>query len=136
MNRIHERLNSVCVIAPEAQAGGGSKTSKWVDGTCLHDIDFIVQFGALAAGKKIKVEVLNNTAASSTNANTIGTYEYTADGAVTGDSVIASVAVAGDRGQFYAVKVSNTDTNTVPVSVLALASPWYKGENSNVLLIK
>ncbi len=126
MNRICERVKSEVVLAPVSQAAAGNSTSSYVYGQEKKTIDFIVAFGALAAGKKLTLELLNASSADGTAAETIKTVSLTAptDGWTSGCHVV-SVPVKGDLGGYYALKVTNDAAAAVLIGIVAQYEPRF-----------
>ena len=57
MKRIVEELTYSVVLAPQEVASATPKTSTFADAQSVPEIEFLVATGALAKGKKLKVEV-------------------------------------------------------------------------------
>ena len=120
MHRICERVKTQVVLAPVSQAAAGNSTSAYVCGQEKKSIDFIVAFGALAAGKKLTLELLNASSDAGVGAKTLKTVALTApdDGWTLGSHVV-SVPVKGDLPGYYALKVTNDAAAAVLIGILA-----------------
>ena len=127
--RISEEISIVPVIAPVAQTAAGNTTGAYVE--CppkLGTIDFVVRSGALAAGKKLTVEVYQAKDTSGTGAAELTAYEtvFTApEGGATDNSVIVSVDNADVTLGYVTVKVTNDAASAVPLDAFAMIRKQY-----------
>lgn len=127
--RIVEEISVVPVIAPVAQTAAGNTTGAYL--ACppkLGTIDFVVRSGALAAGKKLTVEVFQAQDTSGTGAAELTAYEtvFTApEGGATDNSVIVSVDNADVTLGYVTVKVTNDAASAVPLDAFALIRKEY-----------
>lgn len=127
--RISEEISIVPVIAPVAQTAAGNTTGAYVE--CppkLGTIDFVVRSGALAAGKKLTVEVYQAKDTSGTGAAELTAYEtvFTAPaGGATDNSVIVSVDNADVTLGYVTVKVTNDAASAVPLDAFAMIRKQY-----------
>ena len=137
MNRLYERMAMSVALAPVSQAAAGNSTTAYVDASTLRSLDFVVAHGALAAGKKLTVEVLNADNNQGTGAKTIATAEYTAPtGGWTDGMIVVSVDAAGTRDRYYAVKITNDAASAVLLSVTVNSTGIYREkENHSVLKV-
>lgn len=122
-NLIHEAVEIVPVIAPVAQTAAGSTTGAYIKYPAYGTIDFVVRSGALAAGKKVTVEVYQASDASATGAAEITSYEtvFTAPtGGATDNTIVISVLGADVTKGFATVKVTNDAASAVPVDAFAM----------------
>lgn len=123
-NLIHEAIELVPVIAPVAQTAAGNTTGAYL--ACPPDygtIDFVVRSGALAAGKKVTVEVFQASDSTGTGAAEITSYEtvFTAPtGGATDNIITLSVLSADVTKGFVTVKVTNDAASAVPVDAFAM----------------
>ena len=122
--RISEEILITPVIAPVAQTAAGNTTGAYV--ACppaLGTIDFVVRSGALAAGKKITVEVFQASDAVGTGAAELTAYEtvYTApSGGATDNTITVSVDNADVTLGFVTVKVTNDAAAALPIDAFAM----------------
>lgn len=110
MNRIHEDLKSSVAIVPAAQAAAGNTTSAYVDASEYNALDFVVSHGALAATKKVTVQLYQATANDGTGATEItgAKQEIIAPtGGLTSGIIVVSVRPQAAYGKYFAVKVTN-----------------------------
>ena len=128
-NHIAEEIEIKGVIAPVAQTAAGNTTGTYLPLPKYGTIDFVVNHGALAEGKKVTVEVYQASAAAGTGAAEITSYETASTGA-TGGSASGQVIVQIDSCDvtkgFVTVKVSNdAASGSVPVDAFALIRKQY-----------
>lgn len=128
-NHIVEEINVTGVIAPKAQSYGSNDTGTYLPMPKYGTIDFVVNHGALAEGKKVTVEVYQASAAAGTGAAEITSYETESTGA-TGGSASGQVIVKIDSCDvtkgFVTVKVSNdAASGSVPIDAFALTRKQY-----------
>ena len=128
-NHIAEAIEVKAVIAPVAQTAAGNTTGAYLPLPDYGTIDFVVRSGALAAGKKVTVEVYQASDTSATGAAEITSYETASTGA-TGGSASGQVIVQIDSCDvtkgFVTVKVSNdAASGSVPVDAFALIRKQY-----------
>lgn len=128
-NHIAEEIEIKSVIAPKAQSYGGNDTGTYLPLPKYGTIDFVVNHGALAEGKKVTVEVYQASAAAGTGAAEITSYETVSTGA-TGGSASGQVIVQIDSCDvtkgFVTVKVSNdAASGSVPIDAFALIRKQY-----------
>jgi hypothetical protein len=127
--RIAEEIAIVPVIAPVAQTAAGNTTGAYL--VCppkLGTVDFVVRSGALAAGKKLTVEVFQAKDTSGTGAAELPAYEtvFTApEGGATDNSVIVSVDSCDVTDGFVTVKVTNDAASAVPLDAFAMIRKPY-----------
>lgn len=122
-NLIHEAVEIVPVIAPVAQTAAGNTTGSYIKYPAYGTIDFVVRSGALAAGKKVTVEVYQASDASATGAAEITSYEtvFTAPtGGATDNTIVISVMGADVDKGFCTVKVTNDAASAVPLDAFAM----------------
>lgn len=122
-NLIHEAVEIVPVIAPVAQTAAGNTTGSYIKYPAYGTIDFVVRSGALAAGKKVTVEVYQASDASATGAAEITSYEtvFTAPtGGATDNTIVISVMGADVTKGFCTVKVTNDAASAVPLDAFAM----------------
>ena len=123
-NLIHEAIEIVPVIAPVAQTAAGNTTGAYLACPAKYGtIDFVVRSGALAAGKKVTVEVYQASDTAGTGAAEIASYEtvFTAPtGGATDNSIIISVLGADVTKGFATVKVTNDAASAVPLDAFAM----------------
>lgn len=132
MNRIHETIKPINVLPPQAQDAAGNDTTAFVDGADGTTIDFVVTYGALAAGKKITAELLGSDAAAGTSPKKLGETEVKAPtGGVTDGTLVISTEVKGDAPRYYGVKVANDAAAAVLVAVTALVAGKHSDENND-----
>lgn len=123
-NLIHEAIEIVPVIAPVAQTAAGNTTGAYL--ACPPEygaVDFVVRSGALAAGKKVTVEVFQASDTAGTGAAEITSYEtvFTAPtGGATDNTIVISVLGADVEKGFATVKVTNDAASAVPVDAFAM----------------
>lgn len=123
MNRIHEELEYNVAIIPVQQAAGGNTTSAYIDTTEYLAMDFVVEHGALAAGKKLTVEVLHAPEADGASAAAIISAKkevIAPTGGLVSGTVVVSIRPRAEYGKCFAIKVTNDAAAAVPVSALAL----------------
>lgn len=126
MNRICERVKSETVLAPVSQEAAGNTTSAYVYGQEKKTIDFVLTFGALAAGKKLTLELLNATDGDGADAKTLSTVTLTApEGGWTSGCHVVSVPVKGDLEGYYALKVTNDAAAAVLIGIVAQYEPRF-----------
>lgn len=122
--KIAEEVTIVPVIAPVAQTAAGNTTGAYL--ACppgRGSIDFVVRSGALAAGKKVTVEVYQATSAAGAGAAEITAYEtvFTAPtGGATDNTIILSVENCDVTKGFVTVKVTNDAASAVPIDAFAM----------------
>ena len=126
--RVTEDVEIKTVIAPAAQTAGGNTTGAYLPmPSCpsgFDSIDFVIRTGALAAGKKITVEVLEADDESGANASTIDGYtvEHTAgEGGEAETEVKVWLVNADVKKNFVTVKVTNNAAAALPLDVIALS---------------
>jgi hypothetical protein len=123
-NLIHEAIEIVPVIAPVAQTAAGNTTGAYLACPAEYGtIDFVVRSGALAAGKKVTVEVFEASDTAGTGAAEIASYEtvFTAPtGGATDNTIIISVLGADVTKGFATVKVTNDAASAVPLDAFAM----------------
>lgn len=122
--RISEEILITPVIAPVAQTAAGNTTGAYV--ACppaLGTIDFVIRSGALAAGKKVTVEVYQAKDTSGTGAAELTAYEtvFTApSGGATDNIITVSVDNADVTLGFVTVKVTNDAASALPIDAFAM----------------
>ena len=122
--RISEEILITPVIAPVAQTAAGNTTGAYV--ACppaLGTIDFVIRSGALAAGKKVTVEVYQAKDTSGTGAAELTAYEtvFTApSGGATDNTITVSVDNADVTLGFVTVKVTNDAASALPLDAFAM----------------
>lgn len=127
--RISEEILITPVIAPVAQTAAGNTTGAYV--ACppaLGTIDFVIRSGALAAGKKITVEVYQASDAAGTGAAELTAYEtvFTApSGGATDNTITVSVDNADVTLGFVTVKVTNDAASALPIDAFAMTRKVY-----------
>lgn len=127
--RISEEILITPVIAPVAQTAAGNTTGAYV--ACppaLGSIDFVVRSGALAAGKKVTVEVYQAKDTSGTGAAELTAYEtvFTAPtGGATDNTITVSVDNADVTLGFVTVKVTNDAASALPIDAFAMTRKVY-----------
>ena len=127
-NHILEEIEIVPVIAPVAQTAAGNTTGAYLPLPNYGTIDFVVRGGALAAGKKLTVEVFQASNATGTGAAEIASYEtvYTAPTGGATDSVIGvSVDSCDVEKGFVTIKVTNDAGSAVPIDAFAMIRKMY-----------
>ena len=128
-NKILEEIEVIPVIAPVAQTAAGNTTGAYLKAeTGLGTIDFVVRGGALAAGKKLTVAVMQASDANGTGAAEITKYA-TVFTAPTGGSTDCVIGVTVDpcdvEKGYMTVKVTNDAASAVPVDAFALKRKQY-----------
>lgn len=127
--RISEEILITPVIAPVAQTAAGNTTGAYV--ACppaLGTIDFVIRSGALAAGKKITVEVFQASDTAGTGATELTAYEtvFTApSGGATDNTITVSVDNADVTLGFVTVKVTNDAASALPIDAFAMTRKVY-----------
>lgn len=127
--RISEEILITPVIAPVAQTAAGNTTGSYV--ACppaLGTIDFVIRSGALAAGKKVTVEVYQAKDTSGTGAAELTAYEtvFTApSGGATDNTITVSVDSADVTLGFVTVKVTNDAASALPIDAFAMTRKVY-----------
>lgn len=127
--RISEEILITPVIAPVAQTAAGNTTGAYV--ACppaLGTIDFVIRSGALAAGKKVTVEVYQAKDTSGTGAAELTAYEtvFTApSGGATDNTITVSVDNADVTLGFVTVKVTNDSASALPIDAFAMTRKVY-----------
>jgi len=127
--RISEEILITPVIAPVAQTAAGNTTGAYV--ACppaLGTIDFVIRSGALAAGKKVTVEVYQAKDTSGTGAAELTAYEtvFTApSGGATDNTITVSVDNADVTLGFVTVKVTNDAASALPIDAFAMTRKVY-----------
>lgn len=122
--KIAEEILITPVIAPVAQTAAGNTTGAYI--ACppaLGSIDFVVRSGALAAGKKVTVEVYQAKDTSGTGAAELTAYEtvFTAPtGGATDNTITVSVDNADVTLGFVTVKVTNDAASALPLDAFAM----------------
>lgn len=122
-NRISEAIEIVPVIAPVAQTAAGNTTGAYIALPKYGTIDFVVRSGALAAGKKVTVEVYQASDTSATGAEELTAYEtvFTAPtGGATDNTITVCVDNCDVTKGFVTVKVSNDAASAVPLDAFAM----------------
>ena len=128
-NHIIEEIEITPVIAPVAQTAAGNTTGAYI--ACppgMGTIDFVVRGGALAAGKKLTVEVFQAEDTSGTSAAEITAYEtvFTASAGGATDSIVKIAVDSADVTKGYVtVKVTNDAGSAVPIDAFALTRKQY-----------
>ena len=125
--RITEDIEIKTVIAPVSQTAGGNTIGAYLpmpsSPSGFESIDFVIRTGALAAGKKITVEVLEADDDSGTNASAIEGYavEHTAgDGGEAETEVKVWLVNADVKKDFVTIKVTNDNGAALPLDAFAL----------------
>jgi len=127
--RISEEILITPVIAPVAQTAAGNTTGAYI--ACppaLGSIDFVIRSGALAAGKKVTVEVYQAKDTSGTGAAELTAYEtvFTApSGGATDNTITVSVDSADVTLGFVTVKVTNDAASALPLDAFAMTRKVY-----------
>lgn len=127
-NHIAEAIEVKAVIAPVAQTAAGNTTGAYLPLPDYGTIDFVVRSGALAAGKKVTVEVFQASDASGTGAAELTAYEtvFTAPtGGATDNTITVMIDSADVTKGFVTVKVTNDAASAVPVDAFALIRKQY-----------
>lgn len=128
-NHITEEIEVKGVLAPQAQAKGGNATGTYLPMPKFGTIDFVVNHGALAEGKKVTVEVYQASAAAGTGAAEITSYETDSTGASGGSAsgqIIVKIDSCDVTKGFVTVKVSNDSAvDAVPIDAFALIRKQY-----------
>lgn len=121
MNRIYERVQATTAIVPVSQSAAGNTTSGYIDCSDISEIQFVVQFGALAATKKLTIDLYCADDTSATNAEKDDTVVVTSPtgGLTSGEAVVSAMIIPGRR-RYYAVKVTNDAASAVLISAAAL----------------
>lgn len=127
--RITEEILITPVIAPVAQTAAGNTTGAYV--ACppaLGTIDFVIRSGALAAGKKVTVEVFQASDAAGTGAAELTAYEtvFTApSGGAADNTITVSVDNADVTLGFVTIKVTNDAASALPIDAFAMTRKVY-----------
>jgi hypothetical protein len=127
-NHIAEAIEVKAVIAPVAQTAAGNTTGAYLPLPDYGTIDFVVRSGALAAGKKVTVEVFQASDAAGTGAAELTAYEtvFTAPtGGATDNTITVMIDSADVTKGFVTVKVTNDAASAVPVDAFALIRKQY-----------
>lgn len=127
-NHIAEAIEVKAVIAPVAQTAAGNTTGAYLPLPEYGTIDFVVRSGALAAGKKVTVEVFQASDTSGTGAAELTAYEtvFTAPtGGATDNTITVMIDSADVTKGFVTVKVTNDAASAVPVDAFALIRKQY-----------
>lgn len=127
-NHIAEAIEVKAVIAPVAQTAAGNTTGAYLPLPDYGTIDFVVRSGALAAGKKVTVEVFQASDAVGTGAAELTAYEtvFTAPtGGATDNTITVMIDSADVTKGFVTVKVTNDAASAVPVDAFALIRKQY-----------
>jgi len=127
-NHIAEAIEVKAVIAPVAQTAAGNTTGAYLPLPKYGTIDFVVRSGALAAGKKVTVEVFQASDAAGTGAAELTAYEtvFTAPtGGATDNTITVMIDSADVTKGFVTVKVTNDAASAVPVDAFALIRKQY-----------
>ena len=127
-NHIVEAIEVKAVIAPVAQTAAGNTTGAYLPLPDYGTIDFVVRSGALAAGKKVTVEVFQASDAAGTGAAELTAYEtvFTAPtGGATDNTITVMIDSADVTKGFVTVKVTNDAASAVPVDAFALIRKQY-----------
>lgn len=127
-NHIAEAIEVKAVIAPVAQTAAGNTTGAYLPLPDYGTIDFVVRSGALAAGKKVTVEVYQASDAAGTGAAELTAYEtvFTAPtGGATDNTITVMIDSADVTKGFVTVKVTNDAASAVPVDAFALIRKQY-----------
>ena len=127
-NHIAEAIEVKAVIAPVAQTAAGNTTGAYLPLPEYGTIDFVVRSGALAAGKKVTVEVFQASDAAGTGAAELTAYEtvFTAPtGGATDNTITVMIDSADVTKGFVTVKVTNDAASAVPVDAFALIRKQY-----------
>lgn len=127
-NHIAEAIEVKAVIAPVAQTAAGNTTGAYLPLPEYGTIDFVVRSGALAAGKKVTVEVFQAYDAAGTGAAELTAYEtvFTAPtGGATDNTITVMIDSADVTKGFVTIKVTNDAASAVPVDAFALIRKQY-----------
>lgn len=127
-NHIAEAIEVKAVIAPVAQTAAGNTTGAYLPLPEYGTIDFVVRSGALAAGKKVTVEVFQASDTAGTGAAELTAYEtvFTAPtGGATDNTITVMIDSADVTKGFVTVKVTNDAASAVPVDAFALIRKQY-----------
>ena len=127
-NHIAEAIEVKAVIAPVAQTAAGNTTGAYLPLPDYGTIDFVVRSGALAAGKKVTVEVFQASDTAGTGAAELTAYEtvFTAPtGGATDNTITVMIDSADVTKGFVTVKVTNDAASAVPVDAFALIRKQY-----------
>lgn len=134
--RIHEEIDAVVALAPKSQSAGENDTTAYIDAQDFSELEFVITHGALAAGKKITVEVYGSHNANGAGAEKLGEKTVTAGaGGLASGIVRASVIVTANRGRYYAAKVTNDAAAAVDVGVVALGRVTHRHAETDALNI-
>lgn len=122
MNRIREELENKVAIVPVSQTAGGNTTSAYIDACGYNALDFVISHGALAAGKKITVQLYHAADTSGTGAAEIegAKHEFASPtGGVTSGIITISIRPQAGWGSYFAVKVTNDAAAAVLIAATA-----------------
>lgn len=130
-----EHINYRLVSPPAALDASATVTSSWVDTNGLLSFHFLTAIGAVAEGKKIKLELLGADNASGTDAKQIGMAEFTAPETITGRVLPIRGRPLPDY-RYYAVKVTNVDASATNCAISLVSAPGYLTGDDNAPLIR
>ncbi|HHW24368.1 MAG TPA: hypothetical protein GXX22_02795 [Clostridiales bacterium] len=135
--RINEEIEALVALAPKSQEAGGSDTSAFVDAQDYTEVEFVTVVGALAAGKKVTVELYGGHDATGAGAVKLGEQALVAGAGGLGSGVVRiSARVTANRGRYYAVKVSSDSAEPLNIAVLALGRVTHRhADNEGALNI-
>ncbi len=121
MKRIVEELTYSVVLAPQEVASATPKTSAFADAQSVPEIEFLVATGALAKGKKLKVEVYTSDEAGGGSPALVKAVEFTAGDGAAYTLAVVDYAVDPARGRYVGVKIQHDAGAGVVCGVTACA---------------
>ena len=121
MKRIVEELTYSVVLAPQEVASATPKTSAFADAQSVPEIEFLVAPGALAKGKKLKVEVYTSDEAGGGSPALVKAVEFTAGDGAAHTLAVVDYAVDPARGRYVGVKIQHDAGAGVVCGVTACA---------------
>lgn len=134
MNRMHESVKHETLLLPQSQAAGGNTTGSYAPVVnAVHDILFTVIGGALAAGKKLTVEVFQADDTGGTNAAELTDCE-TVFTAPVGGATSIKMMISLDKNLLSKPFVTVKVTNDAAVAVLIAAELIYDPMNRRASL--
>ena len=121
MKRIVEELTYSVVLAPQEVASATPKTSAFADAQSVPEIEFLVATGALAKGKKLKVEVYTSNEAGGSSPALVKAVEFIAGDGAAHTRAVVDYAVDPARGRYVGVKIQHDAGAGVICGVTACA---------------
>lgn len=122
MNRIFERISTVCCLAPASVSASTETATDYVAAKGISSIDFHILLASLASGKKLTVALYAADDSSGTNAKKVAETSFTAAETM---SKVAAVVSAEVDAPYYCVKFRHDSAAAVICSAVCNCRGMY-----------